>query len=107
MLLLPSRLFIFWDRALPAADFDVTLVLLSFKTLDAAEAADLDVTFFGALVWDKALPAAFLDDFPVDLLLKVLDAAAAAFFPVTFLLVMPLSPSHFYGYSRNILNFRN
>jgi len=75
----------FCASALPAADFDVLLVLPSLRVFEAAVAAFLDVCFFGDLVCDKALPAAALDFLPVDLLVKVFDALLAAFSPVTFL----------------------
>lgn len=39
-----------WERALPAPDFVALLVLPSRRTFEAALAAFLEVTFFGALV---------------------------------------------------------
>jgi hypothetical protein len=72
-----------WERALPAPDFDVLLVLPSRKTLEAELAAFPDVTFFGALVWERALPEAVFDFFPVFLLLRVLEALLAALGRVT------------------------
>ena len=67
----------------PAADFAALLAPLLRRTLDAADPALADVTFFGALVWDSADPAA---DFAALLalgFLKTFEAAEAAFFPVT------------------------
>jgi hypothetical protein len=78
--------FDFWDRVLPAADFDALEVLPSLKVLDAALAALVEVCFLGAFVWDKALPEDAFEVLPVDLLLSVFDALDAAFLPVTFLL---------------------
>ena len=71
-------------RVLPAADLEALLVLLSLKTADAALAAFLDVTFWGAFVCERALPAAVFDFFPVDLLLSVPEAFFAALGLVTF-----------------------
>jgi hypothetical protein len=72
------------DSALPAADFEALLVLLSLNTEEALLAAFCDVTFFGAFVCDKALPAAVLDLEPVDLFLSVDEARLAALGRVTF-----------------------
>ena len=79
----------FWDKALPAADFDALLDLPSWSTFDAAVAAFAEVCFLGALFWDSALPAAVLDFEPVDLLVNVFEALLAAFLLVTFLFAMP------------------
>ena len=70
--------FLVCDSALPAADFDVLLVRLSFRVFDAALATLSDVCFFGAFRCDSALPAAVFDFDAVDLLFKVFDALLAA-----------------------------
>lgn len=72
-----------WANALPAADFELSLVRPSVKVLDAAVAASLPVCFFGAAC-DSALPAADLDDFPVDSDAKVREASVATESLVTF-----------------------
>ncbi len=56
---------------------------LSRRTDDAALAAFLEVTFFGALVCDNALPADALDLAPVLLFRSVFDAFFAALGLVT------------------------
>lgn len=71
-------------KALPAADFDLLLVLPSWRTFDAAIAALGDVCFLGAFVCDNALPAAVLDFDAVDLLRSVVDALLATLLLVTF-----------------------
>lgn len=68
---------------LPAAVFDLALVRPSRKVLDAAEAAFVEETRFGAFVWDNALPAEVFDFLLVSDARRADDAALAAFFPVT------------------------
>lgn len=80
------------ERALPAADFDFLLVLPSRRTLEAALAAFLEVTFFGALVWDRVLPEAVFDLLPVFLFRRVFEALLAALGRVTLDLAILSSP---------------
>jgi hypothetical protein len=77
----------FWERALPAADFDALLVRPSRRVFEAAEAALAEVVLLDP-VWDSALPAADLDAWPVDLLVRVFDALDEALPLVVFLCAM-------------------
>jgi hypothetical protein len=71
-------LLVFCERALPAADLEVALVLPSRSVFDAAVAALLDVASLGELRCVSALPAADFDDLLVDELDRVLEAFEAA-----------------------------
>lgn len=81
----------FCDRALPAADLEVALVLPSRSVLEAALAAFADVVSLGALVWVSALPAADFDALPVDPLDSVFEALVAAALLVSFFAISGLS----------------
>ena len=73
------------ESALPAADLEVLLVRPSRSVFDAADAALLEVTFFGAFRCDSALPAEDFDVRPVDFPRNVLEALLAAGFLVVLL----------------------
>jgi hypothetical protein len=92
----------FCANALPAAAFESLLVRPSRNTLDAAVAAEAEVTFFGALVCDNALAATVLDFDAVLVLVIVFDALVATFELVTFPFVMMISFSKLYPHSHNI-----
>lgn len=77
-----------WLKALPAALFEVLLVLPSRRTAEAMEAAFADVVLAGALRCDNALPPAVLDFEPVEELLIVLEPADAACLPVTLVAIV-------------------
>lgn len=81
----------FWERALPAADFDALLVRPSLSVLAAADAAFLLVCLGGALVWERALPAEAFDVLPVDLDVKVWEALLAACLLVTFVFLLAIA----------------
>lgn len=78
---------LFCASALPAADFELSLVRPSRNVFEAALAAVADVSFLGALVCERALPAAVLDALLVDLSFRVFEALDAEVLPVTFLFV--------------------